>query len=83
MIPIQKLLSRIRWDPSFGDATFEVEYEDRKSGLIRVELQQIISVDFNSFSIEDQLGRIVAVPLHRIKTVYRNGDLIWSRLKKE
>ncbi|MFP4013364.1 MAG: DUF504 domain-containing protein [Chitinispirillaceae bacterium] len=81
MIPIQKLLSRIRWDPSFGKASFEIEYEDRKSGLLRIGLQQITSIDPNSFSIEDEMGRVVTVPLHRIKTVYRNGDLIWSRLK--
>ncbi|MFW5774687.1 MAG: RNA repair domain-containing protein, partial [Chitinivibrionales bacterium] len=29
MVPIHQLLSRIRWDPGFGDASFEIVYEDR------------------------------------------------------
>ena len=29
MIPIQELLSRIRWDESFGKGDFEIGYYDR------------------------------------------------------
>ncbi|MFP4165404.1 MAG: DUF504 domain-containing protein [Chitinispirillaceae bacterium] len=81
MIPIQKLLSRIRWDPSFGDARFELQYEDRKAGLVRISLGEITEVGPESFTITDEAGRYISVPLHRIRTVYRNGERIWSRLK--
>ncbi|NLD99869.1 MAG: DUF504 domain-containing protein [Fibrobacter sp.] len=39
MITINKLLSRIRWDKRFGDAFFELEYEDRISGVIKIPLK--------------------------------------------
>jgi uncharacterized protein (UPF0248 family) len=81
VIPIQKLLSRIRWDPAFGDAVFEIEYEDRVVGLVRISLKQMTSIDTLSFSICDELDRTITIPLHRVKNVYRNGDLIWSRLR--
>lgn len=83
MIPIQKLLSRIRWDPAFGNASFEIEYEDRVVGLIRIPLEKITSIDIISFSIHDELDRTLTIPLHRVKCVYRNGDLIWSRLRHD
>lgn len=83
MIPIQKLLSRIRWDPTFGDASFEIEYEDRVAGMVRIPLEQLISIDVMSFSINDELERTITIPLHRVKCVYRNGDLIWSRLRHD
>jgi uncharacterized protein (UPF0248 family) len=83
VIPIQKLLSRIRWDPVFGTAFFEIEYEDRVIGMIRIPLERISSIDVISLSIRDESDRTITIPLHRVKCVYRNGDLIWSRLRHD
>jgi uncharacterized protein (UPF0248 family) len=83
VIPIQKLLSRIRWDPAFGNASFEIDYEDRVIGMVRLSLEQIVSIDTLSFSISDEQNRTITIPLHRVKNVYRNGDIIWSRLKHD
>lgn len=83
MIYIKKLLDRIRWDFSFSQAYFELEYEDRVSGLVRVALDQIVSIDSQSFTLKDQYYGKVTIPLHRIKGVYRNGELIWERRPKE
>ncbi len=83
MIYIKKLLDRIRWDFSFSQAHFELEYEDRVNGLVRVSLEQIVSIDSQSFTLEDQNIRKVTIPLHRIKGVYRNGALIWERRPKD
>ncbi len=79
MITIHKLLSRIRFDSAFGEAGFELEYEDRVSGIIKIPLEKIRSLDPLSFTITDPLGRFITIPLHRVRTVYRNGDKIWSR----
>jgi uncharacterized protein (UPF0248 family) len=83
VIPIQKLLSRIRWDASFGDAFFEIDYEDRIAGIIRIPLNEITSIFTLSFSIKDNHDRTITIPLHRVKGVYRNGDLIWSRTRHD
>ena len=79
VIPIHKLLSRIRWDISFGDALFEIAYEDRMMGIIRIPLGRVHSIDSQSFSIIDNKEQVVSIPLHRIRAVFRNGDRIWSR----
>lgn len=83
MIYIKKLLNRIRWDFSFSQAHFELEYEDRVTGLVRIPLDQIDSIDSQSFTLCDQYNRKITIPLHRIKGVYRNDELIWSRIRED
>lgn len=82
MIPIQELLSRIRWDQAFGDAAFEIGYLDRvQHRIVRVPLKELGFADNDHFAFEfyDELGEAHSVPLHRIKQVYRDGKLIWHR----
>jgi uncharacterized protein (UPF0248 family) len=83
LIYIKKLLDRIRWDFSFSQAYFELEYEDRVSGLVRIALDRIVSIDSQYFTVEDQYFGKITIPLHRIRKVYRNGELIWRRKPKE
>lgn len=82
MIPIQELLSRIRWDPRFGQAEFVIGYYDRvRNTLIRAPLRELHFEpdDHHSFRLIDTAGEIHDVPLHRIREVYRDGELIWHR----
>lgn len=82
MIPIQDLLHRIRWDPEFGRGEFVIGYYDR------VE-REIIQVSFTEvafpkdapgvFELIDGEGRTHTIPLHRVRAVYKNGELIWRR----
>jgi uncharacterized protein (UPF0248 family) len=82
MIPIQDLLSRIRWDPEFGKGRFEIGYYDRLDGrIVVVPLQELHFQEDEHFSFQlvDEDGITHTIPLHRIKQVYRNGELIWHR----
>ena len=82
MIPIQDLLHRIRWDQEFGSGEFVIGYYDR------IE-HEIILVPFceirfpkdgpGIFELIDQEGQTHSIPLHRVKSVYKNGELIWHR----
>jgi uncharacterized protein (UPF0248 family) len=82
MIPIQQLLHRIRWDPEFGQAAFVIGYFDRvKNVIVRVPFGRVLVEAGDSFAftaVEDD-GSVHEVPLHRIREVYRNGELIWQR----
>jgi uncharacterized protein (UPF0248 family) len=81
MQPIHDLLSQIRWDPTFG-GEFEIAFVDRsKPGLQRVSLRDLRFDSDSSFSFQlfDPEGRLLSIPLHRIRRVYRNGELIWRR----
>ena len=81
VIPIRKLLARIRWDPEFGRGRFEIAYWDRKrKALVRLPLGRI-SVDSNRFGFEavEDDGSLHSVPYHRVREVWRDGELIWSR----
>jgi uncharacterized protein (UPF0248 family) len=82
MIPIQDLLHRIQWDREFGRAAFEVGYTDRVAGGtvrvafrdVRVEHGQLVVL--NAFEAD---GSPAAIPLHRVREVWRDGSLIWQR----
>jgi uncharacterized protein (UPF0248 family) len=82
MIPIQDLLHRIRWDAAFAAARFEIGYYDRVER--RVVLVPFSGIHFDPsyplfFQIVNAEGGIHSIPLHRIRDVYRDGQLIWHR----
>lgn len=81
MQPIHELLSQIRWDPNFT-GEFEVAYADhRQTELRRVPVSEMRfdAGDRAPFHAFDDEGNVVSIPLHRIRQVYRNGELIWNR----
>ncbi len=82
MQPIDKLLDRIKWDRTFGAATFEIGYYDRVAMIIvRRPLGDLLFEPGNkeSFLLMDEEGVYQRIPLHRVRAVYRNGELIWHR----
>ncbi len=84
MMPIQKLLKRIRWDKEFGRGIFEIGYEDHiERKILRVPFRKIRFNEENrsSFEMEDVDGVVQTIPFHRIREVYKEGHLIWHRLR--
>ena len=85
MIPIHKLLDRIQWDKEFGQGNFAIGYYDRvEDKIIRVLFKEIIVEPGNHFSFKlmDPDGVVQTIPLHRIREVYKNNQLIWQRDQK-
>ena len=85
MIPIHDLLNRIRWDPEFGRGEFLIGYYDRvEDTIIRIPLGEIRFSPDDHFSFEtiDPQGEVQSIPLHRIRDVYKDGELIWHRDKR-
>jgi uncharacterized protein (UPF0248 family) len=82
MTPIHELLNRIRWDPEFGAAEFEIGYFDRvEQRIIRVPMRDIYFEpgDHFAFDLYDRDGALHSIPLHRVRQVFRDGELIWER----
>jgi len=82
VIPIHELLHRIRWDPEFGAAEFLIGYYDRvESRVIQVSLRELYfdPEDHFDFELIDAEGVHHTIPLHRIREVRRDGELIWYR----
>jgi uncharacterized protein (UPF0248 family) len=83
VIPIHALLARIRWDPAFGRARFVIGYWDRLTGTeVNVPLERIHIEPGSHFSFEaiEADGTLHTVPFHRVRRVWRDGELIWSRI---
>ena len=82
MIPIHELLNRIRWDEAYGNADFVIGYYDRvEDRIITVELKELAfdKEDHFDFELIDVDGESQTIPLHRIRQVFRNGELVWER----
>lgn len=83
MMPIQDLLHRIRWDPEFGNAQFEIRYLDKAAhALVRVPFTDVRVEPGERFGFElpgTHGEGSVFIPYHRVREVYRNGRLIWQR----
>ncbi len=82
MIPIEKLLHRIRWDESFGRGALTIGYLDRVAGgIVRVPFSEVRLVAGPRMALEfvGDDGGLRTVPLHRIREVWRDGVLIWER----
>ncbi len=82
MIPIQQLLSRIRWDKEFGSGSFEIGYREHvERKIARVPLKRIQFEEGNQFSfqLESEVDEMLLIPFHRVREVYRNRTLIWKR----
>jgi uncharacterized protein (UPF0248 family) len=82
MIPMQRLLKRIRWDREFGTVYFEIGYLDHiTKKIIRIPFAKIHLQQGNQFSFQlgDETGEVLVIPFHRIRRVFRDGVLIWNR----
>lgn len=82
MIPIHQLLNRIRWDKEFARGRFEIGYWDRVTGQVQQVALKEISFpegEHRSFELADESGEPRRIPFHRVREVYKNGQLIWRR----
>lgn len=82
MQPIHELLNRIRWDPDFARSEFVIGFYDRVAGkIVRLPFRQLYfpPEDHFAFVFADEEGQSHQVPYHRVREVYRDGELIWQR----
>lgn len=72
MVPTHELLSRIQWDKEFSRGDVVIGYYDR------VPFAEVIVTSGNRDTIQvmDHDGVIHSIPLHRIKEVYKDKELI-------
>jgi uncharacterized protein (UPF0248 family) len=82
MQPLEDLLHRIRWDAEFGKGAFALGYYDRVAQQEQVVPLAAVTIDSSNpgtFSIQDEDGAVRRIPLHRVRTVYKDGVVIWQR----
>ena len=85
MQPIHELLDRLRWDPELAAGEYALGYYDRILGgekIVAFRPRALAGADPDrprTFSFQDENGIVHHIPLHRVRTVYRNGTVIWQR----
>jgi uncharacterized protein (UPF0248 family) len=82
MQPLHRLLHRIRWDPEFAKGEFALGYFDRIIRAEKIVPFRRVEIDPHwpgIFSFRDEDGAVSRIPLHRVRTVYRDGVILWQR----
>ena len=72
----------MRWNPEFGCGEFIIGYHDRiDEQIIKVPLARIVfeTDSHSTFEAIEADGSVRPVPYHRVREVYRDGELIWQR----
>lgn len=77
MIPIHEILSRIRWDATFARSRFVIGYWDGLHADLREVTWDADNPTF--FELLNEEGVAHSVPFHRVREVWRDGNLIWQR----
>jgi hypothetical protein len=83
VIPIHSLLADVRDDPELGRGHWEISYFDRAGpDLVRVSLTQVRTQHHIGFvfDVVDDEGITRGIPHNRVRQVWRDGKLAWSRL---
>ncbi len=76
------MLDRIKWDAEFGRGEFVLGYYDRVLGRETMVPFASVTVDAQrrgTFTFTDPDGVARRIPLHRVRTVYKDGAVIWRR----
>lgn len=82
MQPLEQLLHRIKWDVEFGKGAFALGYYDRVAHKEHIVPFESVTMDHQrsgTFSFEGEDGLIRQIPFHRVRTVYKDGVVIWQR----
>lgn len=77
MIPEHEILNKIKWDKKLTPSAYTIAYLDLRK-LTSIPYAAIKHIEDGFMTIEKD-GKDVAIPLHRIRTIRKNGEIIWQR----
>jgi len=74
MIPIKEMLNKIKWNMNLNPDNYTVLYKDFDQ-LKEIKYKEIKKID----GIHMELANDIVIPLHRIKQIKFNGNIVWKR----
>ena len=77
MKPVQDVLNQIKWDEKLQKEDFSIEYLDFGK-LASIPYIAIKNIE-GEFMIIMKNGEETNIPLHRIRIIKKNGEVIWQR----
>ena len=78
MITIQDLLNKIKWDKRESPEEYFIFYYDRVvDNLLKIPYTKIKRIE-GSFMVLDNEDES-NIPLHRVRKVMKNNEIIWER----
>lgn len=79
MQTLKELISKIKFDKRENPADYDFFYLDRiNHKKVKINFKDILRVEGEMFVIEKNNFE-TEIPLHRIRQVTKNGEIIWQR----
>ncbi|MBN2112160.1 DUF504 domain-containing protein [Candidatus Woesearchaeota archaeon] len=78
---IADLINKIKWDENENPEDYVIGYEDRISKkIVEIKFTEIKRIEGNFMVLERDLEE-VDIPMHRIRVVKKQGNIVWERAK--
>ncbi len=77
MRPVQDVLNQIKWDKRLHPEEYTIEYLDFGK-LVSIPYTSIKELE-GAFMIVVKNGEEIPIPLHRIRIIKKNGEVVWQR----
>lgn len=74
----KEVLDKIKWDAKEDAAKYVIAYKDFES-LSEIKFTDIKKID-EGFMIVNINGKETNIPLHRIREIKKDGEIVWQRL---
>ncbi len=79
MKPIKDVLNKIIWDAREKPSAYVIGCYDRvKDKIIEIAFTDITRIE-EGFLILERGGQETMIPLHRVRIVKKNGEVVWRR----
>lgn len=79
MKPVKDVLNKILWDAREKPQDYTIGYYDRvQDKIIEIPFTDITRLE-EGFMILMRKGEETMIPLHRVRTIKRNNEQVWSR----
>ena len=78
MIPIQDLINKIKWDKRENPKDYSLIFIDLNKEK-EIPYTDILRLEGNFMIILNNKAEEVDIPLHRIRKVKKNKEIIWER----
>ncbi|MFW6013666.1 MAG: DUF504 domain-containing protein [Candidatus Nanoarchaeia archaeon] len=79
MITAKEYLSKIKWDPKENPDEHSLLYYDRITKSLEELGLRELKIEENIIKFVNMQGETINIPLHRIRVIKKNGEIVWKR----
>jgi len=76
---MREAINSILWNQRESKERYSLLVLDRFDGIIEIPLREVERVDRGYIYFRDPPGKFI--PIHRVRAILKDGEIVWSRRK--